>query len=431
MYFHRKGILIVSLFLLITVINPINTSNANNPLDEPSYDLRDEGYDFPVKDQMGCDGGYAFAGVEAVQAAIWKKEKIKVDLSVNHALRCNWHAMNDYNNHACNGGEFRELINLFTQEGLVLASCDPFDEMNPQCKSSCETVYYVTEWQHINKFTDYLSVNEIKELLVEHGPIYAKIDKYALGFENNDGTYVVNEIDEDVMDNTHAVLIVGWDDNRSGGVWIIKNSEGSDWGDGGYGYVAYGSAGIGNDVAFVSGYRKSSPLNRLYFYDEAGHTSQMIPVGSTPKHGFALAIFPIQGEEVIRSVEIWTFDQASVNVNIYSHFENNQFGERVFQKSNVQVPNAGYYNIGIDDPIEVFEGDELVVELEVTNVNNFSPIAVDTKGDASEDRVFYKDQNGIWQPFSDIDTIQDPGIRLRTMSITEDFSKIFLPLIQR
>jgi len=42
----------------------------------------------------------------------------------------------------------------------------------------------------------------------------------------------------------HAVAIVGFDDAR--GVWIIKNSWGTDEGDGGFYLVSYDSCGIEN-----------------------------------------------------------------------------------------------------------------------------------------------------------------------------------------
>ena len=116
--------------------------------------------------------------------------------------------------------------------------------------------------------------------------------------------------------------------------------------------------------------------------------------------------------------------------NERSNHQINQHVHATFQKLNVQVPNAGYYNVGLP-ATEVTEGDEIVVELEVTNTNYYAPITVDKLGDASVGKAFYKDQNGIWQPFSDKDTKQDPGIRLRTMTITDNYSKIFLPLVQR
>ena len=45
----------------------------------------------------------------------------------------------------------------------------------------------------------------------------------------------------------HAVVIVGWDDNKiDSGSWICKNSYGSTWGEAGYFWVAWGTQEVGS-----------------------------------------------------------------------------------------------------------------------------------------------------------------------------------------
>jgi C1A family cysteine protease len=430
MHFRRKGILIFSLFLLATAIFPISTSKANETKFNSRFDWREQGYDFPVQDQGDCNAGYAFAGVEAVQAAIWKKEGVKVDLSENNAIRCNWYALTDTGTHSCKGGDFRMVINQFTQDGLVQESCDPFDAMNLTCNQSCDTVYYVTEWQHISQFQRVASVDEIKGLLENHGPIYSEMDVNIPGFEYFKGGSVIYFEDPDVSDNTHAVLIVGWDDelqhSHGKGAWIVKNSYGTDWGDNGYFYVAYGSAGIGNDIAVVTGYSKSSPGNKVYFYDEAGHNNPIILDNNDYFSGSALGIFSIDSDEYTRSVEFWTNDKAIINLRIFSQFENEILEDLIYERLNFQTPFAGYYNISLPY-FEMKSGDEIIVELEVTNEKNFFPIMTDDFGPPSDNRTWYKDKDGVWQSFHPLN--RDAAIRLRTSEITEDFSRVFLPIL--
>ena len=50
----------------------------------------------------------------------------------------------------------------------------------------------------------------------------------------------------------HAVVIVGWDDNQGGGIWIIRNCWGRYWGEGGYMRIPYGCDLIGYNATYVN-----------------------------------------------------------------------------------------------------------------------------------------------------------------------------------
>ena len=54
----------------------------------------------------------------------------------------------------------------------------------------------------------------------------------------------------------HVVMLIGWDDNKK--AWLVKNSWGKDWGEDGFGWIAYGSNNIGLFAAWI----QPSPINK-------------------------------------------------------------------------------------------------------------------------------------------------------------------------
>lgn len=56
-------------------------------------------------------------------------------------------------------------------------------------------------------------------------------------------------------EQNHAVAIIGWDDNPpeggNGGCWIVRNTFGPDWGEGGYVRIRYFSSHINCFAAFL------------------------------------------------------------------------------------------------------------------------------------------------------------------------------------
>jgi hypothetical protein len=89
------------------------------------------------------------------------------------------------------------------------------------------------------------TVKELQDALLVHGPLVMPIvsDNCFVAYRGG----VFNENNKDAVN--HAVLLVGWDDNRQ--AWQIKNSWGEGWGEKGYGWVKYGSNRIGTYAAWI------------------------------------------------------------------------------------------------------------------------------------------------------------------------------------
>jgi papain like protease len=102
-------------------------------------------------------------------------------------------------------------------------------------------------WGYVNeaKPKELPSVEQLKRVLIERGPLAMPIvgdacfSVYKGGVFNGRATGIPN----------HVMVLVGWDDEKQ--AWLIKNSWGDEWGEKGYGWVAYGSSNVGAYAAWI------------------------------------------------------------------------------------------------------------------------------------------------------------------------------------
>jgi hypothetical protein len=87
-------------------------------------------------------------------------------------------------------------------------------------------------------------VDAIKTALLD-GPVPCGMDVYTDFFYYDGGVY---ERSSNTYEGGHAVIIIGWDDNNEDGYWIVKNSWGTDWGEGGYFKIKFYNCRIGVDA---------------------------------------------------------------------------------------------------------------------------------------------------------------------------------------
>jgi parallel beta-helix repeat protein len=87
-------------------------------------------------------------------------------------------------------------------------------------------------------------INDIKEAIVNNGPVPAHLNVYEDFMYYSGGVYTHKWGQSAAL---HCVCIMGYQDDeriKSGGYWIVKNSWGTRWGDEGWFKIAYGEASI-------------------------------------------------------------------------------------------------------------------------------------------------------------------------------------------
>jgi C1A family cysteine protease len=256
------------------LINNIRTFETTTT--QPSkFDWRDLDGCTPVKDQGGCGSCWAFAAIAALESNIKIKDRRTVDLSEQWLISCNNFYM------GCeNGGDIFHCLRYFSGRyhgkcgnyGACLEEYFPYQASdNVQCHD-CSCDYVIDNWASSTN-----DITSIKQAIREYGPVIAGVyvddvfKAYVNGVFNSDTNEVPN----------HYVVIVGWDDNPSDGgancpgVWICKNSWGTDWGENGYMRIEYGCNNIADFGVKIIDYGERDLLKNAdgYYYKNGDWTN--------------------------------------------------------------------------------------------------------------------------------------------------------------
>lgn len=199
------------------------------------FDWRNSGAVSPVTDQENCGSCWAFASVAALESVVLLEGLPTMDLSeqflVSYSLL----------NRGCNGGSLWTAANFLKRIGTVDEACMPYRANGRKLPLPC------SEWR-TDRFgtVDWYPITQDVEALkaaVYEAPVAVGFWVYEDFYYYESGVY--SYVSGDLVGG-HAVLIVGWDDSQQ--CFIVKNSWGPDWGEGGFFRIAYTQ--VTNEVAF-------------------------------------------------------------------------------------------------------------------------------------------------------------------------------------
>lgn len=204
-----------------------------------SYDLRALYKLSPIENQGSCGSCWAFSIAATFQDALAIKG-IPRDLSEQYMVSCNPYG------YSCNGGFFEAHNMHMSPKGGVNQADMPYTATNGSCKPSLTYHEKISSWSYLaggNK----PSIEDLKAAIYKYGTISVGVSA-----SNSWSSYrggVFNGCQSGNPQLNHAVNLVGWDDAQ--GVFIMRNSWGTNWGMSGYGYWPYGCDGIGAQANFI------------------------------------------------------------------------------------------------------------------------------------------------------------------------------------
>jgi uncharacterized repeat protein (TIGR01451 family) len=221
-----------------------------------TYDWCTGGGCTPVKNQGSCGSCWAFATVGVAESLVKVGDGVTRNFSEQYLVSCNTDGWNCVDG---GGRAFDYFINEIPPgepaAGAVYENDFPYTAQDDPCSSPYTHHEKLVSWDFVAGGTEYPTVAQIKQAIYDHGPVYVSVcagsgwNSYSGGVFSTDESSACSP-----YPTNHGVVLVGWDDNQ--GVWYLRNSWGTGWGEslagaGGYMRIAYGTSNVGRYPAYA------------------------------------------------------------------------------------------------------------------------------------------------------------------------------------
>jgi len=346
-------------------------------------DLRDRGWVTPVRSQDEFGTCWIMAATGSLESNVLRLESVARDFSENN-LADHMSSRLDYQGYAPS-----ELAAAYYArwEGPVYESADPYPAPG-KSPDFLRAVRHVQEVLFLPRRAPGEQDNAaVKWAVSTYGGVDAAIDfdtNEQFGFWNAETDSYYNGARAEL---DHHVLCVGWDDAYPAGkfatpppgdgAFLIKNSWGTGFGDGGYFWLSYYDVSFGDGLAVFDGVAKVGDHDAVYQYDALGR-SGWVRDGGAQSAWFANR-FACAGTGDVTAVSFYTpVPGTSYEVRVAGTLQRAGVAAPV-ASGTIAVP--GYHTVDLQHPVRVTAGGGFVVAVRVTTPGWYDPVPVEKPSD--------------------------------------------------
>jgi C1A family cysteine protease len=249
----------------------------------PAFDWRNQAgrsYVGPIRNQGNLGSCYAFAACAAAETTYNVANGLHgsacVDFSESYIVWTLASVFPYYNHFGGGGGadyeyyELHALTRVGPPEGLtgIEGICREADFPYVQSEPSQTTInnsklfprVVFSHWDRVYPADVADTTEQIKAAIATYGTVDAAVwvgpafEAYDSGIYTDDFT-TPDDTPYYYTSTNHAIALVGWDDNPpegGGGCWILRNSWGTNWGEGGYMRIRYFSAAVNFAACYLA-----------------------------------------------------------------------------------------------------------------------------------------------------------------------------------
>ncbi|MDD5924339.1 MAG: lectin like domain-containing protein [Clostridia bacterium] len=208
----------------------------------------------------------------------------------------------------------------------------------------------------------------------------------------------------------HEVTVVGWNDNYSksnfksspskDGAWLVKNSWGTDWGNGGYFWLSYEDKSLCSDVASFYAFENADNYDNNYQYDG----SSIYEYDSATSGSLHANVFTADSNEYLKAVSFWTAQKnVHYSVQVYKNLAdatNPTNGTKALSEEITGSETyAGYHTIKLPSSVYLSAGEKYSVVVKLTAKNESETNFFVDRSDSSQQWIVFANTASRGQSF--------------------------------
>ena len=369
-------------------IENLNIFTQNNI---SSFNLLNYNMSTPIKNQFNSLACWAFASISSLESSIVKEYNKTYDFSENHLKNIiNKYSIVGTNVDANTGSSLLRPLNyMVSWFDPILEKQENFYE-----KSTISTIinpaYHVQDAIIIQPIKR-SNIQEYKNLLLKYGEIYTdfnsdgKCDINLINVSNEIKNNTVNYYTYKNVSPSHAITIIGWDDNYSrynfnnngnipdgDGAFIIKNSWGITNGINGTNYVSYYDKSIAIRGSIVFSTENKNNYTSIYQYESCS-----ISTINNIKSIYLANNFKANNNEQIQAIGTFFNNPSNYTISIYKN------GIEQYTQDG-QITQTSYKTIPLKEYIPVNKNDNFTAIIKITSEHKTYAFVQDSTNMASQ-----------------------------------------------
>jgi len=343
------------------------------------FDWRDTDRLPGIRDQNGYPACQAFATMGMLEASLLPTENW--DFSEWHIYRFHGFESKPYGDQFEGGNWQMNAAYLLRWSGPVLESDLPYGDQNFQGKEILPVMKHLQGMTFFPRRTDPLDNEMVKRFIMEKGPIYASLFYDTMSFNSRGAAHYYSG----PFNANHGLVVVGWNDDfdrfrfldvpPGNGAFILRNSWGHEWAEGGYFYVSYYDTSLCPRMG-VTEFASPGNYSKVYQYDPLGVISLL---GGVSTRAWGANVFTATEADPLGAVGFYLMDSDSLyTIRVMRHLNGPDpgSGELVLQQVG-RHEDAGFVTVPLERDIPLETGERFSVAVHFQTPGTRYPIPVE------------------------------------------------------